>query len=540
MTSSLRLHRHFSRPKAPLLLIIMDGVGLGRESEENAFYMAKTPHLDGLLGGEVFTPLHAHGTYMGLPSDSDMGNSEIGHNVMGAGRVFDQGAKLVNQAFDAGVVFEQPIWREITERALSGACVHFVGLYSDANVHSNIEHLYAMLEKLRLQGGKLARVHALLDGRDVGQKTALMYTDPAEQRFASLREGGLDVRFASGGGRMNVTMDRYEADWRIVERGWNAHVHGRARNFHSMREAVETFYAEGKTDQYFDAFALVDDQGAPLGPVRDGDAVVFFNFRGDRAMELSRAFDAGPEFDKFDRGRVPDVLYAGMMQYDGDLKVPRRYLVTPPSISGTASELLCLEKTRSYAAAETQKFGHVTYFWNGNRSGKFSEELECYREVPSDRVPFDQKPEMKAREITAAALEALDSGTHDFLRLNFANGDMVGHTGNYEAAIVAMEVVDECVGRLLAKVRSLGGTAVVTADHGNVDEMFTIEKGQRVPKTSHTLSPVPLAIQPAPELPPLKIHQAEGVCLGHLAATLLYLMGYETPAGYLPGLVERK
>ncbi|MEW6744445.1 MAG: 2,3-bisphosphoglycerate-independent phosphoglycerate mutase [Planctomycetota bacterium] len=539
MNASLELVEHglFPRPKGPLLLVIMDGVGLGKESPENAVHVAKTPTLDRLFKKEkLFTRLHAHGTYVGLPSDEDMGNSEIGHNVLGAGRVFAQGAKLVNTAFETGQAFEGAPWRCVVERARSGGTVHFFGLYSDANVHSNTAHLNLMIERLKREGAKRVRVHPLLDGRDVGERTALDYILPAEERFKRLRGEGLDVCFASGGGRMNVTMDRYEADWRIVERGWNAHVHGKGRPFRSAEEAVRTFYAEGQVDQYADPFVVVDAKGEPVGKVRDGDAVILFNFRGDRAIEISKAFDCGDDFPHFDRGQRPEVFYAGMMEYDSDTHLPKNFLVHPPAIDRTISEYLCAHGVRSFAISETQKYGHVTYFWNGNRSGKVDEQLEEYCEIPSDRITFDKAPAMKARETTAKILEALDRGRFDFLRINLANGDMVGHTGVYEAALRAMEVVDECVGKMIAKASEVGATAVVTADHGNIDIMFTEKDGKRIPKTSHTLNPVPFTVIPAPDLPPLAIVPVAS--LGNVASTLLFLMGFEAPQDYLPRLVD--
>lgn len=539
MTLQLENHSDFDAPKAPTLLIIMDGVGIGRQDDSNAVFVAKTPVLDKLMKGPLYREIAAHGVLVGLPSDEDMGNSEIGHNVLGAGRIFSQGAKRVNEAFKAGDVFGLETWQKILKRAKDGGTVHFIGLFSDANVHSNISHLKLMLENLQKEGCKSARVHPLLDGRDVGEKTALTYIEPFEEYMAGLRDKGLDVRFASGGGRMNVTMDRYEADWDIVERGWKAHVLGEARGFKSAAEAVQCFYDEGMVDQYADPFVIVDDNGEPIGKMKDGDAAILFNFRGDRAIELSKAFDAGDDFDKFDRGDRPDVFYAGMMEYDSDAKVPQNFLVTPPVIRQTVSEYLCSKGLKSFAVSETQKFGHVTYFWNGNRSGKINKDLEDYVEVPSDKITFEKKPEMKAYESTDEILKALDSGKYDFLRINLANGDMVGHTGVFDAAVKAMEVVDECVGKMIDKVKSMGGTVIVTADHGNADEMFTVKKGEKSTKTSHTLNKVPFSILPSASIPELKLSDVEDAGLANVGATLMYLLGYQPPADYQPKLIEK-
>ena len=541
MELSLRKHPKFSGRKGPLLLIIMDGIGLGPQDERNAVYMANTPTLDRLLASKLFCSLQAHGTAVGLPTDKDMGNSEVGHNALGAGRVFDQGARLVNKAIETGRIFETDLWKQIVERGKKGGTIHFIGLLSDGNVHSHIDHLYKLIEKCAELGIKRVRVHALLDGRDVGERSALNYVIPTEEMLARIsKEKGLDYRIASGGGRMKVTMDRYEADWSIVKRGWEAHVLGKGRPFRSAREAVETYYKEDPniTDQYMDPFVIVDESGKPVGPIRDGDAVINFNFRGDRAIEISRAFTE-KDFNEFDRGPLPDIIYAGMMEYDGDLHIPPNYLVSPPAIDRTVSEYLCAEGVTSFAISETQKYGHVTYFWNGNRSGYIDEKLETYIEIPSDRIQFDKAPKMKAPEITEKTIELLRTGKYRFGRLNFANGDMVGHTGVMEAAIVAVETVDTCVGQLIDEVLKLGGIAVVTADHGNSDEMFTIDsQGNRKPKTAHTLNPVPFVIVDSGYSGEYEMAQLERRGLSNVAATLLNLLGYEKPEDYDPSLIR--
>jgi 2,3-bisphosphoglycerate-independent phosphoglycerate mutase len=380
-----------------------------------------------------------------------------------------------------------------------------------------------------------------MDGRDVGEKSALEYVLPTEEKLRRIsEEKGLDYCIASGGGRMKVTMDRYNADWNIVKRGWEAHVHGKARAFTSSGDAVRTFYDEDPqiTDQYLNSFVVVDKDGHPVGPIVDGDAVICFNFRGDRAIQISRAFtEAG--FKDFDRGLLPDIFYAGLMEYDGDTHVPPEFLVWPPAIDRTVCEYLCVEKITSFAISETQKYGHVTYFWNGNRSGYIDESLETYVEIPSDRIEFDKAPKMKALEIKDRTIELLRSGGYRFGRLNFANGDMVGHTGNLEAAIIAMETVDRCVGELLEVVEELEGIAVVTSDHGNSDEMFTEGKnGGRIVKTAHTLNPVPFAIYDPGFKGEYEMAGLEKKGLSNVAATLLNLLGYEKVEDYDPSLIK--
>ncbi len=540
MALQLKKLENFTPRKGPLLLIIMDGIGLGDPVPSNAVHVADTPLLDSLFTGDLFVPLMAHGSAVGLPSDDDMGNSEVGHNALGAGRVFAQGAKRVNLAISDGSIFDSDVWKDMVKKVKDEESVfHFIGLLSDGNVHSHIDQLYAMLRRASEEGVKKARVHALLDGRDVPERSALEYIKRTEEVLAEINsEDGRDYRIASGGGRMVTTMDRYNADWDVVKRGWDAHVLGRARMFSSAEEAVKTFYAEdpAMTDQYMGAFVVGGEDG-PIGTVQDGDAVLFFNFRGDRAIEISRAFDE-KDFSEFDRERYPDVLYAGMMEYDGDLHLPRKFLVSPPEIDRTVSEYLVSAGVKMFAISETQKFGHVTYFWNGNKSGYISRELEEYIEIPSDRIQFDKAPEMKAFEIAEKTQELLVSGKFRFGRVNFANGDMVGHTAVPEAVVRGVETVDRCVAKLLETVKQLGGIAVVTADHGNADEMFTEKNGERSPKTAHTLSPVPFVIYDPAYKGEYRLAALEKRGLSNVAGTLLNLMGYENVEDYDPSLIE--
>ncbi|HJX34102.1 MAG TPA: 2,3-bisphosphoglycerate-independent phosphoglycerate mutase [Desulfatiglandales bacterium] len=533
--------KSFHGRKGPLLLIIMDGIGIGRNDESNAVYIARTPVLDRLFGSDLYTQLKAHGTAVGLPSDIDMGNSEVGHNALGAGRIFEQGASLVNKALETGQVFRSGTWQDIIKRTEKGGTIHFIGLLSDGNVHSHINQLYIFLDRCAEIGVKKVRIHPLLDGRDVGERSALDYIIPTQDKLRKISDGkGLDYCIASGGGRMKVTMDRYNADWDIVKRGWDTHVLGKGRHFKSAGEAVKTLYDEDSkiTDQYLDPFVIVDDLDRPAGPILDGDAVIFFNFRGDRAIEISRAFTE-KDFSEFDRGPLPDILYAGMMEYDGDTHIPPNYLVQPPAIERTISEFLCNEKVKMFAVSETQKYGHVTYFWNGNRSGYIDKSMEKYIEIPSDRIQFDKAPKMKAAQIKDCVIDLLRTGLYRFGRLNFANGDMVGHTGVMEAAIVAVETVDRCVGELLEVIKELAGIAVVTADHGNADEMFTTNKaGVKMIKTAHTLNPVPFAIYDPLYKGEYEMASIPKKGLSNVASTLLNLLGYAKVEDYDASLIK--
>ena len=539
----LRRWQKFQGRPGALLVVILDGVGVGRQDDSDAVWLARTPTLDGLLAVCPHTQLLAHGPAVGLPSWEDMGNSEVGHNAIGAGRVFDQGAKLVNGEIASGGIFRTPLWQEMVGRCRNGGALHLIGLLSDGNVHSHIDHLFALIRKAAEAGVGRLRVHSLIDGRDVGQTSALEYVEPLEQLLEGLsREKGLDYRVASGGGRMVTTMDRYEADWSVVARGWAAHVLGEAPNrFRSASEAIRKIREQepGITDQYLPAFVIVDGAGRPVGPVQDGDSVILFNFRGDRAIEISRAFEED-DFRPFDRKRAPRVLYAGMMEYDGDLKIPKRYLVNPPAIDRTMGEFLVTNGVTQFALSETQKFGHVTYFWNGNRSGYLDPGRETYVEIPSDLVPFDQRPWMKAARIADETMRLLETGRYRWGRINFANGDMVGHTGNLDAAVLAVESVDLSLRRILRVVEQKGGLAVITADHGNADEMFTLRGGRRIVKTSHTLNPVRFLIYDPAYKGEYRIRESfeKQPGLSNIAATIMNLLGFEAPEEYDPSLLE--
>jgi len=521
----------------PVVLIVMDGIGIAESDFGNAVRSARTPTLDMLRDTCPNIAVKAHGTAVGLPSDEDMGNSEVGHNALGGGQVYAQGAKLVNESIESGRMFGSPAWQKLVGNCTAnGSALHFIGLLSDGNVHSNIAHLFAMLKAAKGQGVSKARVHVLLDGRDVPATSALDYVERLETFLAELNDASFDGRIASGGGRMKITMDRYEADWAMVKRGWDTHVLGKGRQFGSAEAAICEYRreADGVIDQDLPSFVIAED-GLPVGKIEDGDSVVLFNFRGDRAIEISLAFDGGSDFGHFDRERVPDIVYAGMLQYDGDLKIPYNYLVSPPDIRNTLSELLVKNEIRQYAVSETQKFGHVTYFWNGNRNGKFSEEYEEFCEIPSDRVSFDERPWMKCAEVTDKIIEAVKSGKYGFIRANYPNGDMVGHTGVFDAAVIAVEAVDLCLTRILRELKDDEMTLIITADHGNADEMLEKAKsGDPKPKTAHTLNPVPFIIYDKEREHKLK---DGNFGLSNAAATVAKIMGIEPPDAWDESMV---
>ena len=550
MVSALKKSSKFAGVQGPLVTIVMDGVGIAPSNAANAVFAAHTPTLDRVMKEYPMVTLKAHGTAVGLPSDDDMGNSEVGHNALGAGQVFAQGAKLVSNSIESGKMFTSDTWVNLLANVKNNkSTLHFIGLFSDGNVHAHIDHLKAMLVRAKEEGAPRVRIHILIDGRDVGETSALDYILPFEEFLGTLRAPDFDVKIASGGGRMKVTMDRYEADWSMVERGWQTHVLGEGRQFASAEEAVVTYRNElGVIDQDLPPFVIAEN-GAPVGTVEDGDSVIFYNFRGDRAIEISRAFDGGEEFTAFDRVRVPKVCYAGMLEYDGDLHIPAHYLVSPPEITETQSEYLVASGVSQLAISETQKYGHVTYFWNGNRSGKFSEELETYIEIPSDVVPFEQRPWMKCAEITDRLIECLESGKYQYLRVNFPNGDMVGHTGNFLATECSMEALDLQLARILQVVDRLRGVALITADHGNADEMYEIDKKTKEPKvskdgkmkakTSHTLNPVPFIIYDNFYRDGYTVKEDKGAFgLSNVAATTVRFLGYEPPAAWDESVID--
>ena len=540
----------FSGVKGPLLTIVMDGVGIAPDNGANAVAAANTPTLDRLMKNYPTLSIKAHGTAVGLPADDDMGNSEVGHNALGSGQVFAQGAKLVSQSIETGKLFASATWGELVGGVkANGSTLHFIGLFSDGNVHSHIDHLKALIEGAKRDGVSKVRIHILLDGRDVGETSALDYVVPFEEYLDSVRSDSFDIAIASGGGRMQITMDRYEANWGMVEAGWKTHVLGEGRYFASAKEAIDTFRAEtGVIDQDLPPFVVAKD-GAPVGTINDGDSVIFFNFRGDRSIEISKAFESGTDFDKFDRKRVPAVLYAGMLEYDGDLHIPSRFLVNPPEITNTMTEYLVSAGIPELAISETQKYGHVTYFWNGNKSGKFSEELETYIEIPSDVVPFEQRPWMKCAEITDKLIECLRSGKYKYLRVNFPNGDMVGHTGSFLATQCSMEALDLQLARILKVVDELEGAALITADHGNADEMYEIDKKTKAPKaekdgsfkakTSHTLNPVPFIIYDNFTADSYKVKMGRSdFGLSAVAATTVNMLGFNAPEIWDESMIE--
>ena len=544
----LEKNTHFNTPNGPLVFVIMDGVGIGTHYESDCFAQANTPNLDWLKNNSFYTEIKAHGKAVGLPDDTDMGNSEVGHNAIGCGRVFDQGAALIDQAIDSGTLYNGKVWNDLIKNVEDNqSTLHMIGLLSDGKVHSNICHLESMLLEAKHRRIKKIRIHALIDGRDVPPLSALEYVKRIENFLSEINSDEyFDYRIASGGGRMKITMDRYDADWPMIEKGWNTHVLGKGRFFNSMSQAITILRSEKKgiLDQDLPPFVIHENEKA-LGPIKDGDSVILFNYRGDRALEITKAFEAD-ELSEFERGKKPKVFYAGMMQYDGDLGIPEKFLVSPPAIDKTMSEYLSNSNISQYAISETQKYGHVTYFFNGNNSSKF--DTETWVEIPSDNCPFDEKPRMQADIITDHVIDAIKSDKYKFIRINYPNGDMVGHTGNILSVIASIEAVDDCLGRIIEELKKVNGVLVCSADHGNSDDMIQIDKktnslmydkdGNPFLKTSHSLNPVPVYIYDPSNKNKLKLSEINVPGVSNLAATCITMLGYKPPKEYTQSLIE--
>ncbi len=547
--SPLVINKSSKLHEGPLVLLILDGVGVGRKDRFDAVYTARTPTIDYLTVSGTSCTLRAHGHAVGLPSDSDLGGSEVGHNIMGAGRVLPQGATIVERAFESGRIWSGA-WEKLIDRLKSTkGALHLVGLLSDGNVHSHESHLHALLKQSDQAGLSNVYVHILLDGRDVPDYSAEIYVERLELLLADINsKTNRNYRIVSGGGRMTTTMDRYGADWPMVEKGWNAMVHGIGERFSSAAEAINHFRREqpGISDQYLPCFVVAEDADPPK--VSDGDGVILFNFRGDRAIELSEAFCERDSFKKFDRGRVPDALFLGMMLYDGDLNIPKDYLVSPEPVTGVIGEYLSEAGITQLACAETQKFGHVTYFWNGNKSGKFNDQLETYIEIPSDNVPFDQRPWMKSAETADLVINSIEKSKYKFIRCNFAGGDMVGHTGNLGATVIALEAIDLSINRIIKPLKKAQGCLVVTSDHGNSDDMVERDEtgkprfsdsGEPYWRTAHSLNPVPFIVKDYSGRTYELNTDVHNAGLGNVATTLLEILGYNPPETFERSLIRR-
>ena len=535
--------------QTPVLLIIMDGWGLGDGGEGDATALARTPVFDRLWSNYAHTQLLTHGPYVGLSSSKDMGGSEVGHLTMGAGVILDQGPTRINKAIADGSFFQSEALQQLLKVKQTGKTLHLIGLLSDGNIHSHMEHFKALITHAAGQGVKRLRLHALLDGRDVGIQSAQNYARELEELFAVINSReDMDYRFASGGGRERIVMDR-DRQWHKVAEGWELIVHGRGEcRFPGMLEAIDYFRAEqpGLIDQDMPGFVIVDERDRPVGAMEDGDAVAMVNFRADRAIELCEAFELD-DFDGFERGRRPQVTFAGMMVYDEDRDLPRLQLMGPTKVDNPLGRRLLSLGIRQFRLAETQKYAHVTFFFNGGYREPLDAAMEDYILIPSEKgVSFADKPEMRAPEVAARGVELIESGRYGFGLINFANADMVGHCGNMQAAITAVEAVDKAVGRIIEALEKAGGRAIIAADHGNAEEMQVLgADGTVEAATKHSINPVPCILFDPDYDGSYHLRQPQQgddvrstPGLSHLAATLLELMGQQVPAGLAPSLIE--
>lgn len=506
----------------PIVLAIMDGIGMNLSRSGNAVRQAHTEFLDYAMAHYINIPLAASGEAVGI-MPKQMGNSEVGHNAIGSGQLIKQGVAQVEAAFKTGDIWNSKAWKGAMKwiGAKDGnvtGTLHFSGIFSDGGVHSDINHLEQMIRQAYNEGVRRIRIHCVFDGRDVPPQSEPKYIERLEKFCGQFKDA--DFRIASGAGRMVAVSDRYGNEWDMVQRGWDMMVHGKApHTFRSATRAIQTLRHENPDvqDQYLPPFVMIDDNG-PVGKVHDGDAFIYYDFRADRAVEIARAF-TDENLDKIKRGKMPKVYFAGMAEYDTDKHVPRNVLVPPIKIEEPLNVYLGKNHVTQLAVSETVKYGHVTYYFNGNSYKKATGEKHI--EIPSDQVPANTRPWMKSAEITDTVLENMKK--YQFIRINYPNGDIVGHFAELEPTIVATEAVDIQLARLAQEVDRLGGMMIITADHGNAEEL--IDKKGRA-KTSHTTNPVPCIFYD--NTPNAKKYKKAGIKdpgLTNLAATIATLLG---------------
>ena len=492
--------------------MILDGFGLNDKTEGNAVAQAKKPNIDALMREYPFVKGNASGLAVGLP-DGQMGNSEVGHLNMGAGRIVYQELTRITKEINDGEFFSnQALLDGIANVKENNSDLHLYGLLSDGGVHSHITHLYGLLELAKRQGVKNVYVHCFLDGRDTAPTSGKGFIEALEAKMAELGIG----KIASISGRY-YAMDR-DNRWDRVQKAYDVLTKGEGETAESAVAAMEASYAKDVTDEFFVPTAITEN-GKPVATIKDKDTVIFFNFRPDRAREITRTFCAD-EFDGFDRGARKNVKYICFTEYD--VTIPNKEVAFHKvSIHNTFGAFLAANHLKQARIAETEKSAHVTFFFNGGREAQFEGESRIL--VPSPKVAtYDLQPEMSAELVTDKLAELLDTDKYDMIILNFANPDMVGHTGVLNAAVKAMETVDACVGRIVEKVLSLHGTACITADHGNLEKMLDETTGQ--PYTAHTTNQVPFLV-----VSDEKHTLHEGI-LADIAPTLLELLKIKQPA----------
>lgn len=493
-------------------LIILDGFAIRDEVKGNAVKQAKKPNFDRYWETYAHNQLKASGEAVGLP-EGQMGNSEVGHLNIGAGRIVYQSLTRVNLSIREGDFYEKEAFlKSISSAKEKNKALHIFGLLSDGGVHSHIEHLFALLKLAKDQGLEKVYVHAFLDGRDVGPQTAKGYIEQTEAKMKELGVG----QIATVSGRY-YSMDR-DKRWDRVKKAYDAMVYGEGPSYKSALEVVEDSYQNGIYDEFVIPSVITDEAGTPVGKVEDDDSIIFYNFRPDRAIQISRTF-ANEDFRDFDRGPgVPKNLDFVMLTQFSE-SVDGFVAYEPVNLDNTIGEVLAQNNLKQLRIAETEKYPHVTFFMSGGREQEFPGEKRILIDSPKVAT-YDLKPEMSAYEVTDALLKELDAGEVNAIILNFANPDMVGHSGMLQPTIDAIEAVDECLGKIVDKIIELGGSAIITADHGNSDEVITLEGS---PMTAHTTNPVPVIVTKD------NIELRDGGKLADLAPTLLDLLDVEKP-----------
>ena len=545
MLSLKNLQQYFSG-RGPLIHVVLDGWGVGAADETNAVNRANLPVISRLIRGCPYTQLWTHGKYVGLPNEKDMGGSEVGHMTMGAGMVMEQGPTLIQDLLQSGEFFENPVLSRIIQNCVErDTPLHLLGLLSNGNIHSHVDHTEAIIRHAFQSGIRRCYLHALLDGRDAGVQSALDFTEPFEKLFSELKgqRPGIDYAFASGGGREVITMDR-DNNWEKIETGWRIHVQGQSENqFPSIRDAIEYFRKQNPEiiDQDIPGFVIIRN-GEAVGRIEDQHALIFTNFRGDRATQFSRAVLAD-EFPYFERYRCPEVLFAGMTQYDQDNQIPPDYLVGTPVVEEPFGKRILELGLKQFRLSETQKFAHVTFFYNGGYREPLDPLKENYHFIASDKIPsFAERPAMKASGISKKAVEFINSGEYQYGLINFANADMVGHTGDFQATVRAVEAVDSALDNIVRAIDAVNGLLVITADHGNADEMLiSNQNGTLEISAKHSLNPVPFLIYDPLYNGDYRLKpfgQEYNNNLSNIAATNFLLLGQAVPDDLAPSLFE--
>jgi 2,3-bisphosphoglycerate-independent phosphoglycerate mutase len=545
MLSLKNLQQYFSG-RGPLIHVVLDGWGVGAADETNAVNRANLPVISRLIRGCPYTQLWTHGKYVGLPNEKDMGGSEVGHMTMGAGMVMEQGPTLIQDLLQSGEFFENPVLSRIIQNCVErDTPLHLLGLLSNGNIHSHVDHTEAIIRHAFQSGIRRCYLHALLDGRDAGVQSALDFTEPFEKLFSELKgqRPGIDYAFASGGGREVITMDR-DNNWEKIETGWRIHVQGQSENqFPSIRDAIEHFRKQNPEiiDQDIPGFVIIRN-GEAVGRIEDQHALIFTNFRGDRATQFSRAVLAD-EFPYFERYRCPEVLFAGMTQYDQDNQIPPDYLVGTPVVEEPFGKRILELGLKQFRLSETQKFAHVTFFYNGGYREPLDPLKENYHFIASDKIPsFAERPAMKASGISKKAVEFINSGEYQYGLINFANADMVGHTGDFQATVRAVEAVDSALDNIVRAIDAVNGLLVITADHGNADEMLiSNQNGTLEISAKHSLNPVPFLIYDPLYNGDYRLKpfgQEYNNNLSNIAATNFLLLGQAVPDDLAPSLFE--